>query len=137
MQLLNQAGDLGPKWFHVSLRILVLLTDSNTLIKSNQIAEQLKEDATFIRKILAKFVEQKYVEAKGGRYGGYQLIKNPKEITFKNVYLIVGNPQIVPYWSVPSIGAEQFISLVISKAERDFQDVLESYTLQDILDNKN
>ncbi|MGM0890568.1 MAG: hypothetical protein ACQEW5_27450 [Bacillota bacterium] len=53
MQLIIQAGDLGPKRFHVTLRTLVLLASSESMLKSHYIAERLGEDPTFVRKILS------------------------------------------------------------------------------------
>ncbi|MDF2513978.1 MAG: Rrf2 family transcriptional regulator [Herbinix sp.] len=53
MQLFIQSGDLGPKWFHVAIRAMVLMADSEVLLKSNHIAELLGEDPTTIRKILS------------------------------------------------------------------------------------
>lgn len=54
MQLIIQAGGLGPKWFHVTLRTLILLASSESMLKSHYIAERLGEDPTFVRKILSK-----------------------------------------------------------------------------------
>ncbi|MFJ7667017.1 RrF2 family transcriptional regulator [Lysinibacillus sp. NPDC097195] len=137
MQLLIQSGDLGPKWFHVALRAIVLLAASNELLKSNVIAETLGEDATFVRKILAKLAEHGYVQTNSGRYGGYRLNKAPAQITMLEIYSVLGNDNETPYWSVPSTGSERFISMVIAKAEKTFQSVLADYTIQDILDNRS
>ena len=137
MQLLIQSGDLGPKWFHVALRAIVLLAASNELLKSNAIAETLGEDATFVRKMLAKLAEHGYVQTHSGRYGGYRLNKAPTQITMLEIYSVLGNDNETPYWSVPSTGSERFISMVIAKAENTFQSVLADYTIQDILDNRS
>jgi Rrf2 family protein len=136
VQLITQSGDLGPKWFHVALRAIALLAESNHILKSNNIATLLGEDPTFVRKILAKLVKAAIVKAHGGRYGGYSLYKDSNEITVRSVYLAFENHSPTPYWSVPSTGTEQFISLVISKAEEQFQSALQSYTIKDILNNK-
>ncbi|MBD5800209.1 hypothetical protein BHU24_18460 [Bacillus pseudomycoides] len=69
MQLIIQAGDLGPKWFHVALRTLVLLTSSESMLKSHYIAERLGEDPTFVRKILSKLAYADYVKSHGGDIG--------------------------------------------------------------------
>ena len=136
MQILIQSGDLGPKWFHVALRALVLMAESNTLLKSNHIAELLGEDPTALRKILAKLTKAELVKAQGGRYGGYCLEKDPSKITVKDVYNAF-DTHPTPYWSVPSTGSELYISLIISKAEEQFQSTLQSYTIKDILNYKS
>jgi Rrf2 family protein len=136
MQLMIQAGDLGPKWFHVALRTLVLLASSDSMLKSHYIAEQLGEDPTFVRKIISKLVKSDYVKSHGGRYGGYRINISPKEITVKDVYHALGDTQANPFYTVPSTGVEFFISRIIDKAEKCFQVELSKFTIQDILDSK-
>lgn len=136
MQLLIQSGDIGPKWFHVAVRSVVILAQAPTVVKSNEIAESLGEDATFVRKILAKLAKANLVETTGGRYGGYTLKKDPTEITVKDIYIAMGGNPEVPYWSVPSTGTEMFISLIVTKAEEQFKAILNSYTIADIIRNK-
>ena len=136
MQIFIQSGDLGPKWFHVAIRALVIMAESNTLLKSNHIAELLGEDPTSIRKILAKLAKAELVKTHGGRYGGYSLEKDPSEITVKSIYNAFEAPP-TPYWSVPSTGSELYISLIISKAEEQFQSTLKNYSIKDILDYKS
>ena len=136
MQLLSQSGDLGPKWFHVALRTIVLISESDKLFKSHYIAEILEEDSTFIRKILMKLAKADIIETHSGRYGGYSLQKKPAEITVKDVYNAFDPDSPTPYWSVPSTGTELFISLIISKAEAEFQNILNNYTIEDIIKHK-
>lgn len=136
MQILIQSGDLGPKWFHVALRAMVLMGESETLLKSNYIAELLGEDPTALRKILGKLAKAKLIKTQGGRYGGYSLEKDPSEMTVKDVYKAFETAS-TPYWSVPSTGSELFISLVISKAEEQFQSSLQNVTIKDILNYKS
>lgn len=136
MQLIIQAGDLGPKWFHVALRTLVLLASSECMLKSHYIAEQLGEDPTFVRKILAKLAKSEYVKSHGGRYGGYSINSSPDEITIKDVYRALGDSSPTPFYTVPSTGVEYFISQIIEKAERCFQEELNEFTIQDLLDMK-
>ena len=135
MQLFIQSGDLGPKWFLVAIRSMVVMAESDSLLKSNHIANLLGEDATTIRKILTKLVQAELVLPHGGRYGGYKLAKNPDDITLNSIYSTFSVPA-VPYWSVPSTGSELYISLIISKAEEQFQLSLQKYTIRDILSFK-
>ena len=136
MQIFIQSGDLGPKWFHVAIRAMILMAESDTLLKSNHIAELLGDDPTSIRKILSKLVKADLVKAHGGRYGGYSLEKDPSEITVKHIYNAFETLP-TPYYSVPSTGSELYISLIISKAEEQFQTALHSYTIRDIINFKS
>jgi Rrf2 family protein len=137
MQLIIQAGDLGPNWFHVALRTLVLLASTESMLKSHNIAEQLGEDPTFIRKILSKLAKSEYVKSHGGRYGVYSINTSPEEITIKDVYQALGDTSPTPFYTVPSTGVEFFISQIIDKAERCFQEELNQFTIQDLLDSKD
>ena len=137
MQLIIQAGDLGPKWFHVALRTLVLLASSESMLKSQYIAERLGEDPTFVRKILSKLAKADYVKSHGGRYGGYSLTISPKEITVKDVYNALGDTSATPFYKVPSTGVELFISQIIDKAEKSFQEELNEFTIENLVDYKN
>ncbi|WP_424767557.1 Rrf2 family transcriptional regulator [Paenibacillus sp. sgz302251] len=133
MQFLIHSGDLGPSWFHVSIRALVLLSKSDTLLKSHVIAKTLEVEPTYIRKILASLTKAELVTAYSGRYGGYTLSKKASEITIGDVYRAPGAGQSTPYWSVPNTGTEKIISLVLSKAEEQFQSVLSAYSIEDIV----
>lgn len=137
MQLLLKSGDLGPKWFHIALRSLVLLAEHDRLLKSNEIAEVLEEDSTFVRKILSELAKVGYVETFSGRYGGYKIACELKEVTVKDIYLTVGKESITQPNSTGATGTETFISLIILKAEAEFQNILGQYTLEQIIQYKN
>jgi Rrf2 family protein len=128
-----QSGDLGPRWFHVAIRAVVLMAGTESKLKSNYIAELLGEDPTAVRKILSKLAKAELVMPHGGRYGGYSLKKTPEEITIKDIYHAFENTPPLPYWEVPSTGSELYISMIIAKAEEEFQSVLKGYTIKDIL----
>lgn len=135
MQLVVLAGDLGPKWFHVALRSLVLIAKSGDQLTSNQIAEKLDAESTFVRKILVRLAKSNLVISYPGRYGGYSLGKPATEITVLDVYQALVNTTPTPYYSVTSTGSEYFISLIITKAEKEFQGVLANFTIDELLSN--
>lgn len=135
MQLVALAGDLGPKWFHLALRALVLIAQSSEILTSTQIAERVGSESTFLRKILVRLANSNLVISYPGRYGGYSLGKPASEIKVLDVYLALATTAPTPYYSVPSTGSEYFISLIITKAEKAFQSVLGDFTIEDLLDN--
>lgn len=132
MQLFIQIGDLGPSWFHISLRTLVLLSHSETLLQSNMIAETLGTDATFIRKILKKLSNEGIVSTQGGRYGGYSLNKNPEDIKVGDVYRLLTKGNSSNLFEMKQTGTEPYISMIVSKAENQFKQILDEYTISDI-----
>jgi len=132
MQLFAQIGDLGPNWFHVSLRTLVLLAGSNDLMKSHVIAEILGADPTFVRKILKRLSKSGIVLAQGGRRGGYSLAKESDSITVGDVYRALSGETITNPLSVKPTGTESFIAMIVSKAEKRFKAQLDTHTIRDI-----
>ncbi|MBP2651415.1 MAG: Rrf2 family transcriptional regulator [Firmicutes bacterium] len=136
MQLIIQSGDLGPSWFHVALRVLVLLSKSHdNLLKSTYLAQKLGADPTFVRKILVRLSNGGLVFSHSGRYGGYNMSKPAADITVGEVYRTMIKTQTINPFSVPQTGSEQIISLIISKAETQFQDTLDTFTIEDLLEN--
>ncbi|MBN2041441.1 MAG: Rrf2 family transcriptional regulator [Spirochaetes bacterium] len=132
MQLFTQIGDLGPSWFHIALRTLVLLSHSESLLKSKIIADILGTDPTFVRKILKRLEKDEIVKAHGGRYGGYSISKKPEDITVGDVYRSLTKGGSVNIFSVKQTGTEAFISMIITKAENKFKSILDEYTISDI-----
>lgn len=133
MQLVALVGDLGPKWFHVALRALVLIAQSRDILTSTQIAESLGSENTFLRKILARLAKNNLVVSYPGRYGGYSLGKPASDIKVLEVYAALVNTTTTPYYSVPSTGSEYYISLIITKAENAFQSVLSDFTIEELI----
>lgn len=137
MQLFTQAGDLGPKWFHVALRSMVVIAQSDTLLNSSQIAEKLEVESTFLRRILIRLAKNKLISTYAGRYGGYELGKPADDILVGDIYRTLASTISTPYYSVPPTGSEHFISLIISKAEREFQKTLDQYTIEDLVKSRS
>ena len=133
MQLVTLVGDLGPKWFHVALRALVLIARSRDILTSTQIAESLGSENTFLRKILARLAKNNLVVSYPGRYGGYSLGNPASDIKVLDVYAALVNTTPTPYYSVPSTGSEYYISLIITKAEKAFQSVLSDFTIEELI----
>jgi len=127
MQLVTLVGDLGPKWFHVALRALVLIARSRDILTSTQIAESLGSE------ILARLAKNNLVVSYPGRYGGYSLGKPASDIKVLDVYAALVNTTPTPYYSVPSTGSEYYISLIITKAEKAFQSVLSDFTIEELI----
>lgn len=136
MQLVALAGDLGPKWFHVAIRALVLIAQSKDILTSTQIAERLGCESTFLRKILVRLAQSNLVISYPGRYGGYSLGKPASEIKVLDAYQALVTTAPTPYYSVTSTGSEYFISLIITKAEKAFQSTLGDFTIEELLNNE-
>ncbi|MGN7479682.1 Rrf2 family transcriptional regulator [Solibacillus silvestris] len=76
-----------------------------------------------------------YVDIFSGLYGGYKIACAPRQVTEKDIYLTVGKESITPP-TTEATGTETFISLIILKAETEFQNILEQYTLEHIIQHR-
>ncbi|MEA4971686.1 MAG: Rrf2 family transcriptional regulator [Candidatus Metalachnospira sp.] len=135
MQLVVMAGDLGPKWFHVALRAMVIIARSHDMMTSSQLADKLGCETTYLKKIMARLAKNNLIISYPGRYGGYTLGRLASEITVFDVYQALVTTDPTPYYSVPPTGPEYYISLIVSKGEKAFQNVLSDFTLEELLDN--
>lgn len=135
MYLTVMAGDLGPKWLHVSLRAMVLIARSPDMMTSTQLSEKLGCENTYLKRIMKRLAENHLIETFPGRYGGYRLARSPAEITLFDVYETLITAVPTPYYSVPSTGAEYYISLIIAKGEKEFRNVLSGFSIEDLLDD--
>lgn len=135
MQLVALAGDLGPKWFHVAIRALVLMAKNPDIMTSNRIAEKLGSESTYMRKIMMRLSKSDLVVSYPGRYGGYALKRPAGEISVLDIYQALVDTTPTPYYSVNATGSEYYISLIISKAEKAFQSVLMDFTVEELLDD--
>ncbi|MDO9514409.1 MAG: Rrf2 family transcriptional regulator [Elusimicrobiota bacterium] len=69
-----------------AVRALANLAKDGALLKNAKlISIKEKIPYPFLRKILRKFKEKKYIETKKGINGGIRLIKNPKKINITDV----------------------------------------------------
>lgn len=135
MQLVLLAGDLGPRWFHIALRALVLIAQSSEPLSSSTIASTLQADSTYIRKIMSRLTKGNLTATVAGRYGGYYLLRSPEEITVLDVYQTLVQTEPVQYDSVPQTGSEHMISMIITSAEKQFQATLKKFTIMDLVNS--
>lgn len=132
MQIVAQYGDLGPKWFNVSLRVLIILSRKETLTPSKELAKLTNTESSFIRKVLAKLVDAKLIEVKEGKYGGYKLIVPPNEINVADIYLLLSKENYLRSKDILIINSDKKISKMIKEAEVSFVNTLRRYKIEDL-----
>lgn len=132
MQIIAQYGDLGPKWFNVSLRVLIILGQEDDLISSKVLSEKTNTESSFIRKVLSKLVEEGLIEVRKGKYGGYRLILPPNEINVADLYLILSKEQYMKSKELIIFRSDKKISRMINEAEKSFVDALKKYNISDL-----
>ena len=74
--------------FSVAVHVLILISESPALINSDQMAESVGTNASYIRKILALLKKAKIVDGHRG-ISGYSLAVAPEQLTLLQVYRAV------------------------------------------------
>ncbi|REK76680.1 RrF2 family transcriptional regulator [Paenibacillus paeoniae] len=89
MSITNRGIHIGPPRFKIAVHAVIWLSKSDGVLSSAKIACQVKSHATFMRRVLQSLAAVGIVESKGGREGGYALLKCPSEITLGDIYYAV------------------------------------------------
>lgn len=71
--------------FSVAVHILVMISESPTVVDSNIMAESVGTNASYIRKILAMLKRGGIIENRG-RELGYSLVCDPSELSLLRIY---------------------------------------------------
>ena len=80
--------------FSVAVHVLILISESPNPINSDQMAESVGTNASYIRKILALLKKAKIVDGHRG-ISGYSLIAAPEQLTLLQIYQAVTEEQKV------------------------------------------
>lgn len=76
--------------FDTTIKIMINLAVKNQEeLNSESLAKCLDTNPAFIRKIMAKLSKAGLVETKRGQAGGVSLLKNPKDISLRDIYLAI------------------------------------------------
>ena len=74
--------------FSVAVHVLILISESPALINSDQMAESVGSNASYIRKILALLKKAEIVDGHRG-ISGYRLMVVPEQLTLFQIYQAV------------------------------------------------
>ena len=82
--------------FDTTLKIMINLAVKNEEVhSSDSLAESLGTNPAFVRKIMAKLSRAGLILTKRGNSGGVSLLKNPKDISLKEIYLAANDRVII------------------------------------------
>ncbi len=89
MSTANRGVYIGPPRFKIAVHSIVWLAKSGRVLSSAIIANQVDSHATFLRRVMQSLATAGIVESRGGRDGGYVLMKKAEEITLGEIYVAV------------------------------------------------
>jgi len=74
--------------FDTTLKIMInLAVKKEEELNSDSLAKSLETNPAFIRKIMAKLSRAGLIQTKRGQAGGVGLLKKPKDISLRDIYL--------------------------------------------------
>jgi len=132
------------KAFGLALQALVFLSVNPKVYPSNVIAEQLRSEATVIRRILAKLALDNLLEVREGRDGGYRLKQPPEAVTLAAIYQSLQTDISVCESMLESTGEHAWgvqihgaFSGMADEINQSVLQILQKYTLADIAAKMN
>ena len=88
LNVILEVTNMLDSHFDTTLKIMINLAVKNEEeLNSDSLAKSLGTNPAFIRKIMAKLSKAGLVQTKRGQAGGVSLLKSPKEISLKEIYL--------------------------------------------------
>ncbi len=133
-----RAMPVNPGWYVVAVQAMVVLCRSGEVCPSNMLAERVGAHAVFIRRILAQLARAGLVEAREGRIGGYQLVRQPSQVLLGDVYRAL---QMGPHEAIEAAERGPMIephvryalATIYQEAEQFFIKTLDTHTLADVI----
>lgn len=84
--------------FIVAAHALVFLNHKQAVLSSEVIAENVCTNPARVRKVLSKLKKAQLIETKSGAEGGYAFVKNPEQVTLRDVFDAVGGAVLEVKW---------------------------------------
>lgn len=128
--------------FPVSVHIMTVLAHHQPkLVTSDYLADGIKTNPSFIRKLVAALSAAGLIESVRGKMGGARLAKKPSEITLDQIYKAVGDTPLV---AVPDKTPKRSCTIscsmhdILGKLSDEIEDTtlreLKKRSLKDLLD---
>lgn len=116
----------------VAVKCLALLTNSKELITSATLTEFLGVESSFIRKVLAKLMQEEMVEGFNGRYGGYRILTDPEETSLYDVYIAITKDAYIEVQASEIGDLDKMILSIILESQNEMKKNLSKYTISDL-----
>ncbi|WP_256757877.1 Rrf2 family transcriptional regulator [Cohnella sp. WQ 127256] len=138
MSTADRGVNIGPPHFKIAVHSIVWLAKSGCTLSSAMIANQVDSHATFMRRVMQALLVAGIVESKGGREGGYILLKSSADITLGEIYSAVNTCASEPELDVNNCGAagdqlDVELEKILYNAEQQTIDYLRKFTIADVM----
>ncbi len=128
--------------FSVCVQIMMSLAyHSDEMMNSDILAEALKTNPTFVRKLISKLVDAKLVKSFRGKGGGVKLAKSPDSIFLDEIYVaatddktLISSHKKAPLKACPvSCSVQNILNEIVTDIENSTQKYLAQKSLCDLM----
>ena len=129
--------------FSVALHILTMISESKETLSSQALATSVGTNASYIRKVIALLKNAGLITSRQGKTG-YQLSKEPKDITLLEIYFATQEVSHISLFQVHQnsnpdcpVGKhiQGAVSPLFASAEAQLEKELAQQTLEDVINN--
>ena len=129
--------------FSVALHILTMISEGKDILSSQALAESVGTNASYIRKVIALLKNAGLITSQQGKTG-YQLSKEPKDITLLEIYFATQEVSHISLFQVHQnsnpdcpVGKhiQGAVSPLFASAEAQLEKELAQQTLEDVINN--
>ncbi|MCZ8521964.1 MULTISPECIES: RrF2 family transcriptional regulator [Paenibacillus] len=125
--------------YGLALQAVTVLSRYPSRCPSGEIAQHLQSEATLIRRILARLVQENILETREGRDGGYKLKRPPESITCADVLAALQKDEPLHHEIFESTGDRPFgvrmnevFTGMMAEIDQSILAVLGRYTIADL-----
>lgn len=129
--------------FSIALHILTMISESEDVLSSQALANSVGSNASFIRKVIALLKKAGLMTSQQGR-SGYQLSKNPKEISLLEIYRATQEEKNIHLFQIHQnankecpVGRhiENAMQPIFSSIEKQLEEEMQQQTLDNVINN--
>ena len=129
--------------FSVAIHILVMVDQSKEILSSQQIANSVGTNASYVRKVISLLKKNGLLVSHQGKIG-YQLSKDPRSISLLEIYQATQETKHIQFFEIHSSTNQECpvgkyihsaISPVFTEAEKQLEKELSTQTLYQVIDN--
>jgi Rrf2 family protein len=128
--------------FSIAVHVLAAIANYKRGFTSEILAGSVNANPVFVKRILVKLSKAKLVETSVGKSGGYNLARDPKNISLLDVYSAVDPPSafaIHAYpelkWCMVSSNIKDVMGEILINSQKALENDLKRTTLADVVAN--
>ena len=128
--------------FSIAVHVLAALANYKRTFTSEVLAGSVNANPVFVKRILVKLSKAKLVKTTVGKYGGYNLARDPKNISLLDIYSAINPPSAFAIHTYPerkacivSSNIKDVMGEILTSSQKALENDLKRTTLADVVSN--